>query len=379
MRKEYLEKIIRLRHELHEFPELSLQETHTKARLMSFIKGNTSLNITDMGAWFYVSKLPASFSGASSDESLSSLKAIGFRADMDALPINETLNLPYRSRVPDVSHKCGHDGHSSALAGLALELNNMEVTRPVYLIFQHAEEIGRGGQVCSELISEKNISEIYAFHNLSGYPQGSVVVRRGLTQPASKGLTIHMAGKTSHASNPEQGRNPSFAIADLVTCIKHLLKQPSKGMILCTIVNIQVGSKDFGVSAGEGELSCTLRAENEDEMNLFENKLRSRAKDLASRDGLKVSFSVSDPFPETRNDDECLNKVISRARNQGREVILMKDLWRASEDFGWYLKKCPGAIFYIGNGIDYAPLHTAEYDFNDNNLEVAVDLFRSLI
>lgn len=374
MNKDYLKEIIHLRHELHRFPELSLCESDTKQRLMQFIQNHTDLQVTDMGRWFYCTKLPDA-----SDNPAVLTDGIAFRADMDALPIPETIDLPYASEHSGVSHKCGHDGHSAALAGLALELNDRSVNRPVYLIFQHAEEIGQGGEECAKLLEEKNISEVYAFHNLSGYPEGSVVVRKGLTQPASKGLTIHFQGKTSHASNPEEGRNPSFAIANLILYIQELLSRPAQGMLLCTIVHISVGSRDFGVSAGEGELSCTLRAEQEEEMNYLEKNLRSKAHELAKKYELAVSFSEADPFPETRNDDSCLQRIVSHAQTLGMPVIFMDDLWRASEDFGWYLKKCPGAIFYLGNGTDYAPLHTTGYDFNDKNLERAVDLFLSLI
>ena len=123
---------------------------------------------------------------------------------MDALPIPETIDLPYGSQNEGVSHKCGHDGHCAALCGLALALDQMETTRDVYLIFQPGEEIGAGALVCRDLITEKGISEIYAFHNLGGYPEGSLVYREGLTQPASEGLRICLTGKTSHASAPER-------------------------------------------------------------------------------------------------------------------------------------------------------------------------------
>ena len=197
MQASNLEKITDLRHKLHSHAELSLQESETKRILMDFISENTSLEVFDMGDWFYA------FKDGQGDN------PIAFRADMDALPIPETIELDYSSQNEGVSHKCGHDGHSAALCGLALELDSMEGTRPVYLIFQHAEEIGVGGKVCSELLQEKDITEVYAFHNRSGYPEGSVVYRRGLAQPASEGLTIKLTGARSHASDPEQGRNPS--------------------------------------------------------------------------------------------------------------------------------------------------------------------------
>lgn len=397
MNKENLEKITELRHILHSEAELSGREKNTKEILMKFMKDHTDFEVIDRGSWFYCRKDPVQVPSAASaalgtalgtdsvkgadPRALSGQKflpPIAFRADMDALPIDETLPLPYASRTPHVSHKCGHDGHSCALAGLGLKLTGKDLKRPVILIFQHAEETGKGGEVCSKLIPELGISEIYAFHNLGGYPEGSIVVRDGLSQPASKGLTVHFHGKASHASDPGQGHNPSDAVCDLEIFIRGLLQKPHCGMVLCTIVQIDVGKKDFGVSAGEGEISMTLRAENEEEMDRMEAAIREQAEKMARRDGLTCVYEVSDPFPETRNHKENLEKVASCAGALGFPVIHMKKLWRASEDFGWYLKKCPGAIFYVGNGEDYPPLHTCGYDFNDRILERAVDLFTAL-
>lgn len=370
MKEENLKKSIDLRHDLHRLAELSMHETNTKRRLMQFIRENTDFTVHDCGLWFWCRKDPEEETGRT---------PVAFRADMDALPMDEQLDIPYASETPGVSHKCGHDGHSAALAGLALELSGEKLMRPVVLIFQHAEEIGAGGKVCAQLISDLRIGEVYAFHNLSGYPEGTVVLRRGLTQPASKGLTVHFAGAQSHASYPEQGRNPAWAVADLVADIRELLVMPHRGMTLATIVGVRVGTGDFGVSAGDGEVRLTLRSESEAEMNELEREIRGKARQLGTRDGLDVNFTSVDEFPETRNDDPALDRVAGCAGWLGLPVIYMDDLWRASEDFGWYLKRCPGAIFYLGNGIDYPPLHTGAYDFNDRILPAAVDMMKEIV
>lgn len=370
MKAENLKKIIELRHRLHSLAELSGQEAETKATLMEFVRENTDFDVVDRGKWFYCEKR---------GEGAFDRTAIAFRADMDALPIDETLKLSYASTHPGVSHKCGHDGHSAALAGLALELTGTAFEWPIILIFQHAEETGQGGKDCAQLIRERNIEEIYAFHNLSGYPEGSIILRKGLTQPASEGLTIHFQGKASHASYPEQGANPSYAIADLLSFIRTLQHFPHKGMVLCTVVQIAAGDKDFGISAGDGEISVTLRAEAEEEMLQMETAIREKAIELGKRDRLAVSFAISDYFPETRNHAKGVESVERAAFSLNKSIIFMKDLWRASEDFGWYLKECPGAIFYIGNGEDWPALHTEAYDFNDRILETAVDMFLGIL
>ena len=396
-----LSAITQLRHTLHQHPELSMQETETMKILQVFLRENTSLEIHAGDGWFYaLKKASASF------QSSSNAGPMAFRADMDALPIAESISLPYGSENEGISHKCGHDGHCAVLCGLALELDRRETDRDVYLIFQPGEEIGAGAKRCAELIREKGIAEIYAMHNLGGYPEGTLVYRRGLTQPASEGLRIRLTGRTSHASAPEKGNNPAGAIAAIVqyasgeavftghgtaaisvSAARLPRSNPKTAaatdaqhtpMRLCTITGIRLGDGDFGISPGEGEICMTLRAEIEDEMLAMEKSVLSYAAQAAETAGLKMTSSIHDYFPETRNHDACLDKVLEAARKNKIPAISMGELWRASEDFGHYLKICPGAMIYIGNGEDYPPLHTSEYDFNDRIIEPAVNLFTGI-
>ena len=366
MNADNLKKITALRHELHKYPELSGQESGTKRRLMNFIEANTRFAVVDCGNWFYAAKY------------VESTDAIAFRADMDAIPIDEGLNIPHASQNPGISHKCGHDGHCAALCGLALELDVVNVNRSVYLVFQHAEETGQGGQECAGFLRERNISEIYAYHNWSGYPEGSVVIRPGLCQCASQGLTVKFTGKSSHASEPEKGINPSFAVGRLITGIRELYADYEGRKVLCTIINVKVGSKNFGISPGDGEVSMTLRAERERDMQSFDADVRRLAEKLAVDFRVGVSFETQDYFPETVSDSHCVVKVKNAASCLGLKVIEMEEAIRASEDFGWYVKQVPGAIFYVGNGEDYPAIHTTGYDFNDKILPCAVDMFREI-
>lgn len=360
MKQENLIKIKNLRHELHEYPELSMNEKETKRRLMNFIEENTRLAVVDCGRWFYASRY------------VEGTKGIAFRADMDALPMEEFIEIPYASKNPGVSHKCGHDGHCAALCGLALELDGMNLQRSAYLIFQHAEETGQGARECSNFLRERSISEIYAFHNWSGRPEKSIVVREGLCQCSSAGLTIKFTGRTSHASEPEKGINPAFSIAKIISEIERITQNKK---ILCTVVNIKLGEKNFGISPADGEISLTLRAEREEDMRIFRNAVVNLAERLGRENSLGVEISSRDYFPETLSDKRCVKKIRTAAGKLGLQVIDMPEAIRASEDFGFYTKLIHGAIFYIGNGENYPPIHTAEYDFNDEILETAVNMF----
>lgn len=365
-------QIIALRHALHAHPELSGQETETKRRLMDFIRKNTNLKVKDQGNWFYVLYEPAMRNGK---------PPIGFRADMDALPIPETISLPYGSKEENTAHKCGHDGHSSALAALSLLLEkDSRIQRPVYLIFQSAEETGRGGKPCADFLQAVGMGEVYAFHNLSGYPENAVMVRDGLTQCASKGLIIRFLGKETHAGAPENGRNPAQSLARMALFSDRLASeaQGAASYTLLTIVGINLDGRDFGISPGEGEISLTLRADREEDLANLETRLREEALRLGKASGLALSFSESDPFPATVNTPGCAERVRAAACSLGLELCPMEQPWRPSEDFGWYLKVCPGAIFYVGNGIDWPIPHRPEYDFNDRILQTPVSLFLKL-
>jgi amidohydrolase len=358
----------KLRHELHQHPELSNHETWTKQHLINFLREHTSLEIVDKGLWFYAIY-----------RSKKGKKNIAFRADYDALPMDEGISLPYGSEIAGVSHKCGHDGHAATLAGFALEIDQNGSDNNIFFLFQHAEETGDGAAQCAEFIEENNIDEIFAYHNMSGMELKSINIIDGTINYASKGMIIHMEGSPSHASEPEKGKNPSFAIANIINAIPDFItSKNNKGLVLCTIVQVNIGERAFGVSASKGDLLLTIRALYEEEMDRLQKNLEDLAKAQAEKYGLKVSFSYNDCFPETANHKESADKIRRVAREKGMNVVEMSEAFRGSEDYGHYLKKTKGAICYIGNGMDYPPVHTYEYDFNDEIIETAVELFNGL-
>lgn len=360
------EKAVALRHALHAAPELSGREAGTKRMLQQFLKANTPLSITDCGAWFYA-VYRCGRPGA---------RRIAFRADIDALPIQEKNSLPYASRCPGVAHKCGHDGHAAALAALACRVCAEGAPCDIYFIFQHAEETGEGGAVCAALLEQADIEEVYAFHNMPGLAQGTVFLREGTMHCASTGMTLHFTGAPTHASTPELGRNPAAAISELV-CALPGFTQPARhrGMVLATVVQIDVGARAFGVSASEGRLLLTIRAQLQSELDTLRGAVAELAARLAKRDGLALEVSYCEAFPETANAPGPVRRVFEACRAAGVPAQTLQAPMRCSEDFGWYLQKRPGAIFYVGDGEAHAPLHDAMFDFPDEALRTAADVF----
>ncbi len=325
----------------------------------------------DQGGWFACRYEPEQGSGE---------PPIAFRADMDALPIPETIDLPYGSKHPGVAHKCGHDGHTAALAAVALDLEqDKKICRPVCLVFQSAEETGKGGRACAEFLADGGVSEVYAFHNLSGHPEGSILVRDGLTQPASVGLAVWFCGLEAHAGTPENGRNPAGALARMALAAEEMGHAAgSSRLMLSTIVSIKEGQRDFGISPGTGEICFTLRAGDEEDLAWMEQTLKDKAQELGQEGGFAVSFSEEDPFPATVNDVRCSGRVRAAAQALGIPLAPLPSPWRPSEDFGWYAKAMPGALFYIGNGEAWPAPHQPDYDFNDRILPVAQSIFLKL-
>ncbi len=368
MNEKNLELAIDLRHKLHKYPELSNEEKMTKETLMDFLRYHTSLEVVDKGKWFYAVYYAKNRKGN-----------IAFRTDFDAIKVLEEMPLNYCSVNKGVSHKCGHDGHSAALAALALEINEKGADKDIFFIFQHAEETGDGGEAASQLITEKNIEEVYAFHNLPGAPFGSLGVRVGTICYASLGVELSFTGISSHASEPEKGKNPAYTIAKIVDRLP-IFSQDSKykGLVLATIVQIEVGQRAFGVSAHRGKLLLTVRAQFEQELKGFLQEIENFAKEISCEEGLGIEIQHFDVFPETVNHRESVEKIYKIAENKGWTVNQIEAL-RTSEDFGYFLKKTKGSMIWIGAGEEWPALHSFEFDFNDKLIVRVVELFQELI
>ncbi|MDR0557059.1 MAG: amidohydrolase [Treponema sp.] len=369
MDKEHVKAVVALRHELHQHPELSGHEVWTKGRLMEFLKKRASLEIVDKGRWFYA--LYRAGEGKPN---------VAFRADFDALPIDETIDLPYGSLFPGVAHKCGHDGHSACLIGLALEVDKYGADKNIYFVFQHAEETVRGALECAPLMDEAGISEIFAYHNVPGAPENAIIVRDGVVCCGSAGVIINFKGVPAHASQPEDGRNPCFAIAEIIRSIPELT-DPSlyKGLVLCTVIGIDAGKEAFGMSASEGRLMLTIRSHFDEDLDGLRRRIEDKTMKEADIYGLTYSFSFRDDVPATFNHKESVDKMRRAAKKLGLDVLEADAPIRGSEDFAWFTKRIKGAMCGVGLGVDRAPIHTAQFDFNDGIIPSVVDFFRALL
>jgi len=363
-----------LRHDLHKHPEISGNEYKTAKSIKAYFNRLHPDKIIDGIGGAGVAFI---FSGEEDGP------AVLFRAELDALPIQEDAKLAYSSQNNGIAHKCGHDGHMAILAGLGMFLHhNPPVKGRVILLFQPAEETGEGAR---QVLEDPKWAEIipdyvFALHNLPGYPDGEIIMREGNFSSASVGFETILSGKTSHAAEPEKGNNPSEAIAGIIQDFQHELVQPDfyEDFVLATIVHILIGEKAFGTSAGKAIFRATLRAAQQDDFELLKKNALEVANKHALRYKLKTEMNWVEEFPVTNNTTEANKFILQAANKNGLSIKQKANSFRWSEDFGWFLQKYPGALFGLGAGENVAPLHHPDYDFNDKILQPGIDIFKDL-
>lgn len=360
MKQENLNKIIELRHLLHSSPEISNHEFTTREIIKKFISENMpEYEIHDEGGWLYCLK-----------DFKEGRKTIVLRADHDAI-----LNSN-----GEAFHGCGHDGHTAILLGAMLEAENVDEN--VIYLFQAAEENGAGAPMCAPLFKKYKVDEVYGLHNMPGLKKNVVYYRPETVMCASVGYRISLKGVQSHASEPEKGLNPVYELARFVESIEPLSKfygyKPFKfkdysftNLAMITIINLSVGSLNFGISPANGEISLTMRAAKENELKMLEEYVRRYFDNL--KDKFEVHIEEFDRFDENYSDPKLVEETIKRI--DGLEYL--PEPIRASEDFGFYKQFAPCMFFFVGMG-DCPSLHNDLYKFDDDIIETGVELFKKI-
>lgn len=369
-------ELYQLRKDLHQHPERSGAEKETARRIVTFITKHhppTEL-ITEIGGHGLAFVYDYSATGPT----------VMIRCELDALPIQEPNTFRYRSRTDGMSHKCGHDGHMSIVAGLALWLREQSFSRGrVVLFFQSAEETGKGAEAA--LQDDRFLAlapdYIFALHNIPGAPLHEIILTPGLFSPTVQSLTIHLDGKESHASEPENGINPALATATLIGRFdgRNVPDPQREDFALLTPVHLALGQKAYGISPGTGELHYTIRTWTEAEMDRLKTNMKEIVENIASGHQLNWSIDWFEYFPATVNDKDCRELVLSAARANGSPVREQTTPFRFGEDFGWLSRNHRVAMFGLGAGEESPALHHAEYDFPEAIMKTGVRQFGAII
>jgi len=368
-----LTDLTELRHELHRHPEIGMQVDRTRATVAAHLRG---LGIETHEGAGVVGILRAGQGN----------RAIGLRADMDALPITETSTHGYVSQTPGAMHACGHDGHTCMLLGAAERLaRDGGFDGTVVLLFQPDEEQGEGAKAMIDegVLRQFPLDEVYAIHNLPGAPLGQVSTRAGLICSSESLFEVAITGQGGHASMPQVGVDTVTVAAEMVLALQTVVSRklaPGSGAVLSVTEILTDGQRN--VLPGHVTLKGEVRARNGADRKAAEGYIRQIAAGVAATHGAGAVVDFRTDFTETINAPDPTEAVYRAADATGLPLIRDRDPMSFSEDFGQFLNAVPGCFLLMGNGTDGPngqPLHAADYDFNDALLPIGAEFWVRLV
>jgi hippurate hydrolase len=364
---------------LHRIPEIGLQEYKTSEFIQNKLK---SWNI-DFKTGYANTGIVAWVKGNRG----SSEKAIGLRADFDALPMTEKNSFDHKSMNEGMMHACGHDGHATMLIGAAKYIKeNPEFDGTVYFIFQPGEEGFGGGEkmIQDGLFNDHKIDEVYALHNWPELPLGHFGISTGAMMAAVDEYDIIIKGKGGHAALPHLAIDPiviaSQIVLSLQTIISRFLNPVDNALITVTKIH---GGSAYNVIDDEVILNGTVRTFKQEIRDKIEKRINETAEGIAKANGGEAEVVYFRKYPPTINSkkESVFSSIVAKELVGEKNVQMDVEPSMGGEDFSYLLNEKPGSYLYIGqrdsNHKDY--LHTTKYDFNDDLLPIGVNFWVSLV
>ena len=366
-----------IRRDIHAHPELAFEELRTAALVAERLQALGIETHTGIGKTGVVGVLRAG----------NSARAIGLRADMDALPIQEKNEFNHHSKHPGRMHACGHDGHTAMLLGAAARLARQpDFDGTVYFVFQPAEE-GEGGapaMIADGLFQRFPMEAIFGLHNWPGLPVGQIAVHRGPVMACADRFDIEIKGHGAHAAMPHQGIDPVLAGAALVQALQSVIsrnRDPQDAAVL-SITQFHAGDA-YNVIPDVARICGTVRAFRPEIQQQVEDAMQRVCAGVGAAFGANVHFEYRRGYPPTINtvhEAEFCARVAGEVCGPDQVAVDIKPSMGA-EDFSFFLQEKPGCYIWLGNGPGEGgcTLHNPRYDFNDEAIPFGVAYWVRLV
>jgi amidohydrolase len=366
-------RIIETRRDFHKHPELAFQEKRTSKIVYKKLKSFGIKTLKNIGKTGVVGILKGNNPG----------KTIAFRADMDALPIQETGNKPYKSVNNGVMHACGHDAHTAMLLGAAEVLSKKKefINGEIRFIFQPAEEGYGGAKYMIKDGAIKDVNEIYGLHVWNYQKSGTVGIKSGAVMAAADIFTIKIKGIGGHGAAP-QGTVDSIVVAThLIQALQTIVSRNTNPLESTVITIGQInGGYNFNIIADEVILKGTTRSFSKKNQLLIKKRMKTIIKGIEKTYGAKIVLDYQDGYPPVINNERITKKLIHAAKKIAGQNVVEPYLTMGGEDFSYFSNQVPGCFFFLGSApknqkLMSTPHHCSHFDIDENAMLIGSSIF----
>ena len=363
--------LVKIREELHKIPELGFQEYKTQKFILSILSQFPSLKIHT----FEFTGILVEYSHGKDSYRL-------FRSDMDGLPIKEKTNCSFSSIHEGVMHACGHDIHMTILLGLIEHVCYRKLSKNLLFLFQPAEE-GLGGAsriLATNILNQFTIDSCYALHVSGKFPVGTIASRQGIFFANTQEVDIEIFGKSAHVAFPENGIDSSWAMELFLTKLRSLVNQKNSNQnnILCYFGKIEAGDVRNAIIS-YCNLKGTMRAFNEETFIWLEQEIKKIAKKIEARTNAKFDIIYNNFYQSVFNDLLLVKKIAEISVKKGFRFI-QSDPELTGEDFGFFSKKYPSVLFWLGAKAESncEDLHSANFLPSHKSIDIGLTVLKGL-
>ena len=368
--------IIETRRDLHKHPELSFKEFRTSKIVSEKLEKFGFEVQTNIGKTGVIGVLKGKHKG----------KTIAMRADMDALPIQETSDVPYKSINDGIMHACGHDAHVAILLGAAEILSKKinQINGNIKFIFQPAEEGFGGAQYMIDDGAIDDVDEIYGLHVWNYQKAGTVGIKSGPVMAAADKFTISIKGIGGHGAAPQGTVDATIVASYLIQSLQTIVSRNVNPLESTVITIGQInGGNNFNIIADKIILKGTARAYTQKNRKLIKKRMHEMCKGVGQTFGAKIQLNYKDGYPPVINDNNITNNVKKAANKIIPEGIVSPYLSMGGEDFSYFANKVPGCFFFLGSlpegkEIMSTPQHCSHYDIDEDVMLIGSSIFIEL-